>query len=46
MWAFVHIAYLVGWGNRVGTMARWLWTLTSRNRRERVIRVPPQRDDP
>jgi NADH dehydrogenase len=41
MWAFVHIAYLIGWGNRIGTMVRWLWTMASRNRRERVIRVPP-----
>jgi NADH dehydrogenase len=37
MWAFVHIAYLVGWGNRFGTMLRWMWTLASRNRRERLI---------
>jgi NADH:ubiquinone reductase (H+-translocating) len=39
MWAFVHIAYLVGWGNRIGTTSRWMWTLASRNRRERVIGV-------
>jgi NADH:quinone reductase (non-electrogenic) len=42
MWAFVHIAHLVGWGNRFGTTLRWLWTLASRNRRERLI-SPPER---
>jgi len=30
MWAFVHLAYLVGWGNRVGTTVRWAWTLAAR----------------
>jgi NADH dehydrogenase len=43
MWAFVHIAYLVGWSNRVGTTMRWMWTLASRNRRERLI--SPSRED-
>ena len=23
MWAFIHVAYLVGWGNRLGTMYTW-----------------------
>jgi NADH dehydrogenase len=40
MWAFVHIAYLVGWGNRFGTTVRRMWTLASRNRRERLINTP------
>jgi NADH:quinone reductase (non-electrogenic) len=40
MWAFVHIAYLVGWGNRFETTVRWMWTLASRNRRERLINTP------
>jgi hypothetical protein len=40
MWAFVHVAHLVGWGNRFGTTVRWMWTLAARNRRERLIRVP------
>jgi NADH dehydrogenase len=37
IWAFVHIAYLVGWGNRFEAVARWLWTIVARNRRERLI---------
>jgi len=37
LWAFVHLFYLVGWGNRVGTVTRWLWSLVARNRREQVI---------
>jgi NADH dehydrogenase len=39
LWAFVHLFYLVGWGNRAGTVSRWLWSLVARNRREQVIDV-------
>jgi NADH dehydrogenase len=39
LWAFVHLFYLVGWGNRIGTITRWLWSLVARNRREQVISV-------
>jgi NADH:ubiquinone reductase (H+-translocating) len=38
-WGAVHLAYLVGWGNRVGAISRWLWTVLARNRRERLISV-------
>jgi NADH:ubiquinone reductase (H+-translocating) len=37
LWAFVHLFYLVGWGNRLGTVTRWMWSLVARNRREQVI---------
>ncbi|HST39762.1 MAG TPA: NAD(P)/FAD-dependent oxidoreductase [Conexibacter sp.] len=37
IWAFVHVAYLVGWGNRFEAVARWMWTIVARNRRERLI---------
>jgi NADH:ubiquinone reductase (H+-translocating) len=36
-WGAIHLAYLVGWGTRVETVARWGWTLLARNRRERLI---------
>lgn len=36
-WATVHIAFLVGWGNRVGVLTRWALLLGSRTRPERVI---------
>jgi NADH dehydrogenase len=39
LWAFVHLFYLVGWGNRLGTVTRWLWSLVARNRREQVISI-------
>jgi len=38
-WASVHIAFLVGWGNRVGVLARWAFLLGSRTRPERAIRT-------
>ena len=37
LWALVHLYYLVGWGNRIGTITRWMWSLFARNRREQVI---------
>ena len=39
LWAVVHLFYLVGWGNRIGTIARWMWSLLARNRREQLISV-------
>jgi NADH dehydrogenase len=37
IWGSVHLAYLVGWGNRYEAVTRWLWTILARNRRERLI---------
>ena len=38
MWAFIHVAYLVGWGNRVGTLYTWSRALLfSKNRGHRII---------
>ena len=37
IWGAVHLAYLVGWGNRFGAVTRWMWTILARNRRERLI---------
>jgi NADH:ubiquinone reductase (H+-translocating) len=38
MWAFVHVWYLVGWGNRIGTIYQWLRGLVfTKNRNHRII---------
>jgi NADH dehydrogenase len=38
MWGFVHVLYLIGWGNRVGTIYMWLRALyLSKNRGHRII---------
>ncbi|HYS36070.1 MAG TPA: NAD(P)/FAD-dependent oxidoreductase [Pseudonocardiaceae bacterium] len=38
MWGFVHVAYLVGWGNRLGTLYTWGRALyLSKNRGHRMI---------
>ena len=37
IWGVVHLAYLIGWGNRVEALSRWAWALVARNRRERLI---------
>ncbi|HSO97325.1 MAG TPA: NAD(P)/FAD-dependent oxidoreductase [Solirubrobacteraceae bacterium] len=37
IWGVIHLAYLVGWGNRFEAVSRWLWTILARNRRERLI---------
>jgi NADH dehydrogenase len=45
VWGLVHLRYLVGWGSRLVTAIRWLWTLLARNRAERVIATTePARD--
>lgn len=36
-WALVHIAFLVGWGNRLGVLSRWAHDIVTGNRSERVI---------
>jgi NADH:ubiquinone reductase (H+-translocating) len=46
MWAFIHVLYLVGWGNRLGTIYTWaraLWF--SHNRGHRIITYETARDD-
>ena len=40
IWAVVHVRYLIGWGNRLVTVTRWLWTLLARDRGQRVISEP------
>lgn len=42
-WAGVHIAFLVGWGNRVGVLARWAFLLSSGTRPERALFSDPHR---
>jgi NADH dehydrogenase len=38
MWMFIHMLYLVGWGNRLGTVYTWLRASSSpRNRGHRII---------
>ena len=38
MWGAIHVLYLIGWGNRLGTLYTWGRALTfSRNRGHRII---------
>ena len=38
MWGFIHVLYLIGWGNRVAAMYNWARALTfSKNRPYRTI---------
>jgi NADH dehydrogenase len=46
VWGLVHIAYLVGWGNRLGTVGRWLWAVAARDRRELCITEASQISPP
>jgi len=41
VWALIHVRYLLGWGNRLVTVVRWLWALAARQRAERVISPGP-----
>ena len=44
IWAVVHVRYLIGWGNRLVTVTRWLWTMLARDRGQRVISPSPLTD--
>jgi len=38
MWGFIHVLYLIGWGNRLGTLYTWLRGMAfARNRAHRII---------
>jgi len=38
MWGFIHVAYLIGWGNRFGTIYTWARALYfAKNRGHRII---------
>ena len=38
MWAFIHVLYLIGWGNRLSTLLVWLRSLVfTKNYPQRVI---------
>jgi NADH:ubiquinone reductase (H+-translocating) len=40
MWGFIHVLYLIGWGNRLITLYSWLRSLTfTHHRGERIITV-------
>jgi NADH:ubiquinone reductase (H+-translocating) len=46
MWGFIHVLYLVGWGNRLGTLYTWaraLWF--SHNRGHRIITFETSREE-
>jgi NADH:ubiquinone reductase (H+-translocating) len=36
-WAGVHLAFLAGWGNRAGVLARWAGAVATHSRAEQVI---------
>ena len=40
MWGFIHVLYLIGWGNRLGTLYTWLRAMVfSKNRGHRIITI-------
>jgi NADH dehydrogenase len=46
MWAFIHVLYLIGWGNRFGTLYSWgrsLWF--TKNRAHRTITLDQAIDE-
>jgi NADH dehydrogenase len=39
VWLFIHLAFLNGFGNRLGAVWRWFWTMVGRTRHERIFSV-------
>lgn len=46
IWCYVHVAFLIGWGNRLGTLFNWLRSLRyARFRGHRLISVTASYDE-
>ena len=46
IWCYVHVAFLIGWGNRLGTLFNWVRSLRyARFRGHRLISVTASYDD-
>ena len=46
MWAVIHVLYLIGWGNRLGTLYTWARALSiGQNRGHRVITFDTAKED-
>ena len=46
LWGLIHVLYLIGWGNRLGTLYTWARALTfTRNRGHRIITLQQAREE-
>ena len=46
MWAFIHVLYLVGWGNRFGTLYTWIRGIWfGHSRAHRIITFETAREE-
>jgi NADH dehydrogenase len=41
-WLFIHIAFLVGFRNRVSVMSQWIWAYLTNDRASRVVFSNPK----
>lgn len=39
-WAGVHIAFLVGWRNRIAVLTQWAWNIVTGRRAQPIILEP------
>ncbi len=46
LWCYIHVMFLIGWGNRLGTLFNWVRSLRyARNRGHRLISVRASYDE-
>lgn len=45
-WLFIHIAFLVGFRNRVSVMSQWIWAYVTNKRASRVVFSHPKEQGP
>jgi NADH dehydrogenase len=45
-WLFIHIAFLVGFRNRVSVLAQWIWAYVTNDRASRVVFSHPKDQGP
>jgi len=45
-WLFIHVAFLVGFRNRVSVLAQWIWAYATNKRSSRVVFTRPTASAP
>ena len=45
-WLFIHIAFLVGFRNRVAVLLQWIWAYVTNRRDSRVVFSHPKEQGP
>ena len=45
-WLFIHVAFLVGFRNRIAVLSQWIWAYVTNRRDSRVVFSHPKEQGP